>query len=345
MNQSSFNFYLGWQAIARLAVLIIVLYVLYILKDIIIWFVFALMVAILFNFLIDGLQKKGVPRFISTPVLYLGFFTLLGFFIYKTAPLLLAEIQDFIANLPVYLKKISPFFERLGVNTFKNTKTFMSTLQDSLSKAGGSFGSALTSIFGGVASTALVISVAFFISLEKQFMERIINIISPEHHKERFFTLWRRSKKKVAGWFVARFIGMVFIGLGTCAILLVFNTKYVFTLALLAGILDILPFIGPLVAGIIIFAVVSLHSFFQALMAVIVFFLLQYLENHILFPILFKKLIGLHPVLVLVAFAVGGELWGAAGAILAIPLAGIVYEIVKDYFLQKKKTELVQHVL
>ncbi|MDD5738552.1 MAG: AI-2E family transporter [Candidatus Pacebacteria bacterium] len=341
MNETThYKLHMDWQTVAKLALLVICLYLIFILKDVIIWFVFALVISVLFNFLIDGLQKRRVPRIVSTTVLYLGFFALLGFFIYKTAPILLYEIQEFIASLPAYLKKISPFFEKLGITSFKNSKLFLGNLQDSLNSAGGSFTNAMASIFGGAASTALVIAMAFFISLEKQFVEKILSAFSPPQYKEYLFGLWRRSKKKVSGWFVTRLIGIVFVGLGMYVVLMILNVKYAFILAVIAGVLDLLPFIGPLVAGVALFAVVSLISFPQALFVVLAFFIIQEIENHILFPIIFKKLIGLSPVLVLVAFAVGGELWGASGAILGIPLAGVVYEIIKDYLIKRQRHEL-----
>ncbi len=341
MNEiTNYKLHMDWQTVAKLALLVICLYLIFILKDVIIWFVFALVISVLFNFLIDGLQKRRVPRIISTTILYLGFFALLGFFIYKTAPILLYELQEFVANLPAYLKKISPFFEKLGITSFKNSKVFMGSLQNNLNNAGGSFSNALASIFGGAASTALVVAMAFFISLERQFVEKILSAFSPPQYKEYLFGLWRRSKKKVSGWFVTRLIGIAFVGFGMYVILMILNVKYAFILALIAGILDLLPFIGPLVAGIALFSVVSLVSFPQAIFVILSFFIIQEIENHILFPVIFKKLIGLSPVLVLVAFAVGGELWGAAGAILGIPLAGVVYEIIKDYLIKRQRHEL-----
>ncbi|MEK7104131.1 MAG: AI-2E family transporter [Patescibacteria group bacterium] len=339
-----YSLHMDWQTVAKLALLVVCLYVLYILKDIIIWFIFALVVSILFNFAIDSLQRKKVPRIVSATFLYLGFFALLGFFIYKTAPILLYELQDFMANLPAYLKKISPFFEKLGVMSFKNSKTFISTIQQGLTNAGGSFGNGLASIFGGAASTALVVAMAFFISLERQFVEKILSAFSPPQYKEYLFGLWRRSKKKVSGWFVTRLIGIAFIGVGVYVVLMILNVKYAFILSVIAGVLDLLPFIGPLVAAVALFAVVSLNSLPQALFVVVAFLILQQIENHILFPIIFKKLIGLPPVLVLVAFAIGGELWGAAGAILGIPLAGVVYEIIKDYLIKRQRHELPEQV-
>jgi len=343
-DKEIYNLHLDWQSATKLALLVVCLYVLYLVKDIIIWFIFALVISILFNFLIDGLQKRRVPRIISTTFLYLGFFALLGFFIYKTAPILLYEIQDFVANLPLYLKKISPFFEKLGITSFKSSKVFMGSLQASLNNAGGSFSNALASIFGGAASTVLVVAMAFFISLERQFVEKIISAFSPPKYKKYLFGLWRRSKKKVSGWFVTRLIGIAFVGLGMYVILMILNVKYAFILALIAGVLDLLPFIGPLVAGVALFAVVSLISFPQAVFVILAFFIIQEIENHILFPIIFKKLIGLSPVLVLVAFAIGGELWGAAGAILGIPLAGVIYEIIKDYLAKRQRHELPEQI-
>ena len=343
-DKEIYNLHLDWQSTAKLTLLVVGLYVLYIVKDIIIWFIFALVISILFNFLIDGLQKRKVPRIVSTTFLYLGFFALLGFFIYKTAPLLLYEFQEFMANLPAYLKKISPFFEKLGVQSFKNTKVFTTTIQQGLTNAGGSFGNALASIFGGAASTALVIAMAFFISLERQFVEKILSAFAPPKYKEYLFGLWRRSKKKVSGWFVTRLIGMAFVGVGVYVVLMILNIKYAFILALIAEVLDLLPFIGPLVADIALFSVVSLNSFLQAVFVLTAFLIIQQVENHILFPIIFKKLIGLSPVLVLVAFAIGGELWGAAGAILGIPLAGVIYEIIKDYLIKRQRHELPEQI-
>ena len=121
------------------------------------------------------------------------------------------------------------------------------------------------------------------------------------------------------------------------AILMIFNVKYSFLLALAAGLLDFLHIFGPLVAGILMFAVVSLNSLYQAIFVVIAFLVVQELENKLLFPLLFKKFIGISPVLVLVAFAVGQILWGFACGVLAIPMAGVAHEIIKDYLVKIRK--------
>ncbi|MCL5011228.1 MAG: AI-2E family transporter [Patescibacteria group bacterium] len=340
MSSTSYKLHIDWSTIAKIGGLVVCLYVLYIIKSIIIWFVFALVIAILFNFLIDALERKKIPRLASAAVLYLGVFALVGFFVYKTAPLMLYEMQDFMKNLPLYLKRISPFFEKLGVYYFQNPNILSDTLQQSLSKAGGSFGNALSAVFGGASSTALVLAMAFFISLERQFVEKLLGAFSPQRYKEYMFSLWRRARKKVSGWFLTRIIGVIFVGALTYIILMILDVKYAFILSVIAGFLDLIPVAGPLVAAVILAAVTALNSTWQAVFVLVAFFFIQQIENHILFPVLFKKLAGLPPVLVLASFAIGGELWGVAGAILGIPLAGVVYEVIKDYFAKKQRDEL-----
>lgn len=338
-QQAALN--ISWRTIFKLSVAIVSLYVLFLIKDIIIWFVFAFILGILFNFLIDILEKKRIPRVVAVIVLYLGVFALLSFFIYKTAPLILSEFKEFSGNLPQYLQRVSPIFEKFGVEAFKNMDVFTETVQVNIEKASGNIINALFSIFGGVSSTVLVITLAFFISLEKDFVKRLLNVLSPPRYKEYLLKLWGRAKRKVSGWFITRIIGAVFVGSAGWLILSIFNVKYSFTLGLLAGILDLVPIIGPLIAGFFATVIVALNSPLQALFVATGFIAVQQIENSLLLPVLSKKFIGLPPVLVLVAFAVGGKLWGLAGAILAMPLAGVLFEIFKDY-LARTKIEVSQ---
>lgn len=342
MNQQP-TFNISWSTIFKIIAAVIALYILYLIKDLIVWFIFALVIGILFNYLIDFLEKKRVPRLAAAILLYFGVFAAIGFFIYKTAPVFLFEIKEFTQNLPQYLERISPFFEKFGVQAFQNTEALTEVLQVNLEKAGENIFSAVFSIFGGVFSTLLIIFLAFFISLEKNLIERILIALSPSRYKEYLNGLWKRSKQKVSGWFISRVIGALFVGTSTYLILRVLNVEYALILSLMAGILDFIPIVGPLIAGLIIAFIVALTSLFQAGFVLIAFFIIQLLENNLLFPLLFKKFTGLPPVLVLVAFAIGATLWGVLGAILAIPLAGVIFELLKDY-LTKRKREILQEL-
>ena len=117
-----------------------------------------------------------------------------------------------------------------------------------------------------------------------------------------------------------------------------FKIDFSFSLGFLAGITNFIPIIGPIVAGVVIFAMVAMTSLSKAIFVLLAFTILQQIEGNIISPILSRKFIGLPPVLVLISLAVGGKLWGIMGAILVIPLVGIIYEFLRD-FLKKKKAE------
>ncbi|MDI6882942.1 MAG: AI-2E family transporter [Patescibacteria group bacterium] len=340
-EQSNLN--IKWQTILKVVLAVVFLYLLYLLKDIIIWFIFAFIIAILFNYSIDFLEKKKIPRVAGTVILYFGIFLLLSFFIYKTAPIILSEIKEFSQKFPYFLQKISPFFEKIGIETFKSTEAFRQTLQLNLEKASGNILQALFSIFGGAISTTMILALAFFISLEKNLGEKIINAF-PSLYQDRLYILWRRARQKVVGWFISRLIGVIFVWAASYLVLSILNVEYAFILSLLVGFLDFIPIIGPLIGGVIITVIIASTSLTQALFALIAFVLVQQLENNLLFPILFKKFVGISPVLVLIALAVGAKLWGVIGAILAIPLVGVLFEFLKDY-LQKRKEATPPEVL
>lgn len=331
---------ISWQTIFKIFLVVVLGYILFMVKDILVWLLFAFIISVLFNFIIDPLEKKRIPRLASASVLYLAVFALLGFAIYKAAPTFWSEVQEFAQNLPLYLSKVSPIFEKLGIQSFRNTQTLLNAIQHNMDAAGSSFASALASMFGGASATILVIVTAFFISVEKQFIEKVLHSFVPEQNKEYAFYLWNRAKKKVSGWFLTRIIGAIFVGAATFIVLAVLNIKYSLLLSIIAGALDFLPVVGPLISGLLLFIIVAMSSLARALFVGSAFIIVQQLENHLIIPILFKKLMGISPVLVLVAVAFGGQLWGVAGAILAIPLAAVAYEILRDYLKKIKKAQV-----
>ena len=336
---------LNWDICLKLSVLVVFLYFLYLIKDLVIWFIFALVLAILFNFLIDFLEKKKIPRVLSTIFVYFGVLTILGFFFYKTAPIFLSEIKHFSSDLPLYLQKISPYLEKIGIKVIQDSQSFFTLLENNLEKAGENILSALAAIFGGLRATLFIVFLAFFLSLEKNFLERILSNFIPSQYQQYLFNLLPRVRKKVSGWFISRVIGVLFVGLFSYLVLRILGVKYAFILSVFAGMLDFIPYVGPLIAGVIITLIVMISSFSQALFVLISFIIIQQLEGNLLIPILFKKIVGVPPALVLIALVIGAKLWGLLGAILAVPLAAVIFELIKDYLKLKKKEKEEVEVL
>ena len=327
---------ISWGTILKIAITFFCFYLIYLVRDILIWTIFALIISLLFNPAINFLQRRKIPRLASTILIYFGIFGIFSLLIYYIFPPVISETQQLLQLFPQYFEKISPPLKGLGIEAFESFEVFTKVFQDWLVRASSSIFSAIASIFGGIFSTLTIFTIAIFLSLEEKGMERVIGLLSPKKYEAHVLGLFEKCQNKVSGWFGAKIIGCIFVGFLSFLACYLFNIKYAISFGFLSGILDIIPIIGPLIAGVIIFVFSALSSYFKALFILIAFILIHQIEGNILTPILAKKFVGLPPVLVLIALMIGGKLWGILGAILAIPLAGIIYEFLRD-LLEKRK--------
>jgi len=329
----------SWGTIFKVSLTFLIFYLIYLVRDILVLFIFALIITVLFNPAIRFLQKFRIPRVISVIFVYVGVFGILALIIYWTAPLFVSEIQQFSQLFSQYFEKISPPLRGLGIEAFENMENFTQAVGTFLQKASTDIFNALALIFGGIGSTMFILAIALFLSLEEKGFEKFITLLAPKKYEAYVLSLWERTQIKVSGWFGARILTCIFVGLAVFFTLWLFKVKYALSLALLAGILDFIPFLGPIIAGIIAFVFVALDSFPKAIFVLIVFVLIQQIEGNLLSPVLTKKFVGIPSVLVLISLAVGGKLFGILGAVLAIPLAGIIFEFLRDFL--KKRKEII----
>lgn len=329
---------ISWSTIFKIALAIICFYLLFLLRHILIWFIFALIISILFNPLIEFLRRYRLPRPLVVVFVYLAVFGLISLSVYAVVPLFIREIQQFSQLLPQYFERISPPLQGLGIQAFESIESLIAALGKAVEGMADSIFGVLFAIFGGIFATLFVVTVAAFLSLEEKAAERALRVFVPRRYEAYSFELWKKCQGKVSGWFLSRILASLFVGGASYVALLLFNVQYPFSFGLLAGLLNFIPVVGPVISGILIFLVVCLDSILRAVFVLIVFILIQQVENNILTPLLSKRFIGIPPVLVLIALVAGGKLWGLLGAILAIPLAGILFEFLRD-FLKKRKAE------
>ena len=329
---------ISWGTIFKIFVAVISFYLLYQIRDILVWFVFALIISVLFNPAVNFLRKLKIPRSLAVLFVYTAFFGILTLIIYFTVPLFVSEIKQFSQILPQYFERISPPLKGLKIEAFQDIETFVNALGEILNKIITNIANILFVIFGGIFATIFILTLAIYISLNEKGIERSILIFFPKKYETNILSIWERCQKKVSGWFLTRILACLFVGVVSFVVFLVFNTPYPFSLGLLAGVLNFIPIVGPLITGIFIFVIISLENISKAIFVIIAFTLIQQVENNIFTPLISKRFVGLPPILVLMSLVIGGILWGFLGAVLAIPLAGILYEFLKE-FLEKRKSE------
>lgn len=329
---------ISWATILKLAFAALVIYVVFLIKHILIWVLFGLIISVLFDPAIDFLQKRKIPRIVAAIIMYLLVFGFMAFVIYGTAPLFINEIQKFSQLFPKYFGILAPPLAGLGVGAFSDTQSFISAIVGGIEQFSSNLFSALFAIFGGIFATIFIITISMFLSVEEKSVERLIAAFFPKRYEMFALDLWARTQKKVSGWFVTRILASIFVGVLVYVSLLLFNVPYPLILGLISGIFNFVPIVGALVSGLFIVMVVALDSAPKAIFVLLAFVLIQQIEGNVITPVITKKFIGLSPAIVLIALAVGGTLLGVMGAVLAIPLAGILFEFLRD-FLKKRKEE------
>jgi predicted PurR-regulated permease PerM len=344
MSEQTKTLDISWSSIFKVAIAFLAFYLLFLLRDVLVSIIFALIISVLFSPAINFLKNKGLPRGVAVVLIYILFFGILGSVIYAVADPIVEEIRHFSDFFSKYhedlFEKIGPTFKALGIETLATFDAFSLALQDWLEKASDNIFVALGTIFGGIFTTFTILILSLFISLEEKGFERILTVFTPQKYDALVLTLWEKTQRKVGGWFGVRILASLFVGLLTFVALYVFKTDYAISLAFFAGITNFIPIIGPVIAGIVIGLIVFLDAPITALFVVLAFILIQQIES-ILTPILSRKFVGMSPILVLIALLVGWSLWGILGAILAIPVLGILFEFLRDFFKRKKEAEAV----
>ena len=332
---------ISWQTILKVFMTGFVLYLLFLARDILVWFFFALIISILLEPAVAFLVRLKVPKVIAVIAVYSAIFGAVGLMVYITAPVFVFELKQFSNNIPTYFQKANPVLNSLGLEVTRNFEEFTKNLITQLEESSGSIIRAITVFFGGVVSTSIIFVFAFYISLANKSTDRFLTILSPKKYEQTIQNIFERSQIKVAGWFGARVLACLFVGIMSFIVFILFGVKYSFILALISGALTFIPFIGPLVTAILVLLFVGVSdSWFVAVYIVIALTIIQSIENNFVTPILMKKFLDLPPVLVLIAILIGGKIFGILGVIFVVPVFGIIYEFTKE-FLEKRKAVLV----
>ncbi len=311
---------------------------LYMVRDIVCVLIFAIIISSALEPLLEYAQSRKIPRLLTLVVVYFLFFVFFAALIYILLPLLLDQLVDFSQNYSTYFGKIEE-----AIGTIKFLPDLSGNIHELLSQLTGqipSFTSLISyasSIFGGFVSFIVVLVVSFYLSVSRGALDDFLKSILPPRFEIYTHGLWIRAQKKMGRWLQAQillsFIMALIIGIG----LWILGVKYAFLIAVVVGVLEIVPYVGPIVAGGLATLLALSQSPVLGLWTLIFFVVVQQLEGHILIPLFIKKLVGLNPVAVILALLVGAKLGGILGMLLAVPIAAVVDEFFDD--LARRKTD------
>lgn len=335
---------ISWKTIIKISIAGFILYAFYLAKDIVLWFFFALIISVLLEPAVIFLRWLRVPKILAITMVYLAVFGFFGVLIYVTAPIFIFELRQFSQLIPEYIERVSPLLREIGVNISNDFNSATEILIKSLEQGSKSVLNAAAVLLGGLFSAFFILVLSFFLSIEGKGLQKFLVFMAPQKYEERISIIFERVQRKVSGWFGARILACLFVGVASFIIFYIFGIKYALLLALIAGVLNFIPYIGPWVTAmlLIVFVGVASSSWISVVYVLVAFIVIQTIENSILTPILMKKMIDLPPVLVLIGLLVGAQLLGFLGALFAVPVFGIIYEFTKEFLERRRSVESPQ---
>jgi len=329
--------------IFRIIFIILALVFLFLIREVIVIFIFALIIASAIAPMVNLLEKIKIPRVLGALLSYIIVIGLIGFLLSLIIPTIARDVKELATNLPNYIESLSDKFESIQRASSKysgiinQVQEYLSNIGDLLKKSSSDIFSTAADIFGGFFSFLLALVISFYLSVQKRGVQNLLVSIVPRKHKDYVLSLWERSQKKLGRWLQGQvFLGFL-IGVSVYVGLSLLNVKFALLLAILAGVLELFPYIGPVLAaipGIIV-------AFFQApilgLWVFILYVVVQQLENYIIVPLVIGKIVKLSPVMVIVALLIGGKLGGIIGVILAVPITAVFAEFARDILKKRKQ--------
>lgn len=318
-------FTLSWATLWRIFLFGLVIAILFAARDALGVLFVSVVLSLGVDPLISFLERHRIPRLLSTIFIFLVGAFVIGGILYLAVPVLVAEVVGFLGEFNETLQTI------FGVSL---PSTIIKGLSLNLSEVLTFFGASHISIGGalsGIVSRAVLILatliVSFYLSVEKHGTERLLKVILPTAYEEPVLRIFQKFKVKVSRWLGAQLALSFLIGIAVAAGLTILGVRYALVLGLLAALFELVPIIGPVLAGLAAAIVAFSSSLPLALYTLGFFVIVQQLENHILIPIVMGRTMKVHPVVVIVSLLAGGHIAGFIGIFLAVPIAVLAQEI------------------
>jgi len=356
-------------SIVRAMFLILFFILLFYIRDLVLVVLAAVVIASAMEPFTLWLGKHRVARLPSVILMYLALAGVIFGIFYFFLPSLLNDTSNFLASAPRYLDSIS-IWDPLQKDNITDSKTAVQTLSEDLNQSRqavssissvSSFSQVVTDIraavsnlsqgfvktvsivFGGILSSVLIIVISFYLSVQEDGVAEFLRFVTPQHQEKYVIDLWRRVQKKIGLWMQGQLILALVVGLLVYLVLTIFGPSLhvgnPLLLAFLAAVFETIPLFGPILSAIpAVSTSYSDGSLSTALAVALIYLIIHQLENNLIYPLVVKKIVGVPPILVILALIVGWKLAGFLGVLLSVPVATMLVEYFDDVQKSKQTT-------
>lgn len=297
---------------------ILILWILYLIRDLLIILFMGLILMSALQPLVNLLAKLKLPKALSIAFTYIIIIAVLAAILISSLPAFIEQTSKLIVTLP-----------GLTAQFFNITNIDKSVFQTEVSNLSKNIFSITITLFDNFLTIIFLLVLTFYLLLERDNLEDRISALFVGR-EARVRNLIVHIQDKLGAWLRGQLLLSIIIGIFSFIGLTILNIPYALPLALFSGVMEVIPVIGPIISAIPAILITLTISPILAMGVGAMFFIIQQTENHFIVPQVMRRAVGLNPLVVILAIAIGSRLLGLIGSLLAVPIAVVAQIIVTE---------------
>jgi predicted PurR-regulated permease PerM len=325
-------FMIGLLAAAGVAVTYGIVQLLVVAADILALIGLSLFLAVGLEPAVAWLTRRGVPRAAAVAAIAVTVVGMVVGFLATAIPMLGAQLQSFLRNLPQYVAQMSDHSTTLGLldERFHLQQRLAGWVADGQTDVTSGLLNAGRAVLTGTVSALTVLVLTVYLLIDLPSIRRLIYRLTPASRRPRFILIGDEVAVKV-GWYVlGNLVTSLIAGVTTLVWLLAFGVPYPVVLALTVAILDLVPIVGSTVAGVVVSLVALTVSLPIAVATAIFYIAYQLVENYVIVPRVIGRAVDVPATATMLAVLIGGAALGLLGALVAIPAAAAIDILLRE---------------
>lgn len=287
---------------------------------------------------VDKLSKK-MSRSLASTLVIVGTILIVILFLIPIVTISIQEIHQVVNNIPLFIKNVIDFIsnktimgktliEYINLDTITSTS---SQLASGLVNKSINFTMAFMEMLTIVVTMGIIV---FYMVNEKNLIRDAIILIFPPKMKARAKEVYENIEKKVGGYVIAQVVSMSTVAIFTALGLMLLRVEYAVLLGLIAGLLDIVPIVGPTLAFILGILCAAQQGWLIVILTALVYLAAQWVSNNFVRPLVFGKFLNLHPIIIIFAFLIAAQFLGVWGVILSPAIAALLLTLFDELYLK-----------
>lgn len=327
--------------IAMLLGSILLLWVLYLIRNVLLAVYISTLLAIGFSPAVRWLERQhfvgrhkgGLPRWAAILLLYVGFLAGFAMLMGIVVPPLVAQTTALWSELPTYVAHVQEFLVRKGLVA---PGTDLMKELPGPSVAVESVLGVLQNMLGALGAVVTILLLPYYLLVDADSLQKgLVQLVSTSQ-RPALARITEDVALRVGAWLNGQLLICVLIGTMTATALWLLKVPFFYVLGLIAGLGELVPIVGPLVAATPAILIAFTVSVETGLLVMAYFSVQQFLEGSVLVPRVMERQVGVSAIVVIIALLIGSELLGVVGALLAVPTAAIV-QVVFQEFLSRER--------